>query len=216
MKTLIACIGDDFLPGVKEAIQRTGCDILVQESLCASPIFHLGLNGMRNMAAMKAIEDNYDYVIFMDNDVLLVESQSLDKLISHQKDIIVPYLDYRGKAMRLTMPQLLWKDGGWMPTAEYNLEGMRQKDCVPRPQPDGLMALHWSVVSCIVFSQRALDVAGPMLFPVESIITAWDEYAGNSWRLQGLEIWQDLRTWVKLLRPPVMLWNKVAGKVDKE
>lgn len=97
MRTLVACIGDDFMPSVEEAIWRTGCDVLIQDSLCASPIFHLGLNGMRNMAAMKAIEGDYDYVMFMDNDVLLDDPQAVSKLARREKDIIVPYLNYQGK-----------------------------------------------------------------------------------------------------------------------
>jgi len=203
-------VGNKFEDGVYEAIglvasQYGLCDVLIQGDLCIRPIE--GVNAMRNCCVMVAIERGYDYLLIMDNDVILPDQDPIGDLVMRKKDVIVPWFDMAEKPPRLTMPQVVWEENDWREGVEY-IKGERCIASYPRVQPDGLMRLDWAVVSCMMFNTDVFKRTGLQPFP-EALITNWDEYACRSWRLKGVEIWQDLQVWVKLLRPPGRLYQKV-------
>ena len=211
-RVLLATVGNRFEKGVYNALalaasQYGFCDILIQGDICIRPIE--GVNAMRNCCVMMAVERGYDYLLIMDNDVVLPDYDPIGDFILRKKDILVPWFEMDEKPPRLTMPQVVREGDEWREGVEF-IGNDRCLASYPRIQPDALMRLDWAVVSCMMFDTVVFKRIGLQPFP-EALITNWDEYACRSWRLGGAEIWQDLNIWVKLLRPPGRLYEKVLN-----
>mgnify|MGYP001609861739 CR=1 FL=1 len=196
---LIATIGTDFMPGTKEALlevveetSRNGWQVALEsvKNLCIEP-FH-GLGAMRNWAAQQAIEGQYDYLLTIDNDVLLPDKNALLRLLSRGRMVVVPFYDqiYQQE-----------KDGGvpWDRLAEPLLE------------PDqGLLPITWSAVSCVLYDTVVFRYAGQRLW-TDALISNEEAYYFLHLRNLGIRLWQDTDVRVNLLTGPTPVW-KVMGR----
>ena len=109
--TLIAAMGQHWHPGSMETViamaQHTadaGYEICCYEEhdRCYLPYDAMGV--MRNLAYMKALEEGWEYLLYVDNDVL-PNQDALVKLLQRPVPIVSPIIVYSdGEAHGLTMP----------------------------------------------------------------------------------------------------------------
>mgnify|MGYP001597679846 CR=1 FL=1 len=189
-RLMVACIGSDFMEGVADSVkrmvehfaQKTGghYNVVVQESLIALP--PLGLGAMRNFQVMRAVEQDYDYLMLLDNDVLLEDPLIAFKLITRNKPYIVPWFDQSGlgNVHRIADP-------------------MYERD-------QGLLQLAWTTPFCNLIEVNSFRLTGLRPFS-DNLLYCEDEYNSQFFRVNGVSIWQDTDVHVKLLRGPTMLWE---------
>ena len=184
---LMGCVGDRFLPGVKEAIaegikplRASGAtvDVKVQPPITVLPYF--GLATMRNRLVMEAMIQGYSHLLLLDNDVIL-ELGTLRSLVTARKGIVVPQYqaDYPKRAKLGEIGERGW--------------------------------VTWAVFSCILFSGDALRRLGPMVFSA-TFCYCEEETTFQRWRLQGVTAFQ-AHTMVRLLRPPTNLWQLPSSEM---
>ena len=196
-KVLIVPIGQNFLPGVAEAIIATAreyqrlaqatCDIFVLQSLTVLP--PLGLGEMRNLAIMKAYLEDYAYLMLIDNDVLL-EPDTVIRLVNRGKGFVVPWFEQ------------LYKTDGTSDAIHWPIFAPGQ----------GLRELAWTVPYCILYDM-ALFHSGQVDVRCHTPSMLYNEDEINSvyLRCKGVALWQDTDARVKLLRGPRMLWESLEG-----
>lgn len=181
VKVLVGCVGNHFLPGVKESIsegvkqlrdQGAIVDVKVQPPITVLPYF--GLATMRNRLVMEAAEGAYTHLVLLDNDVIL-EPATLLVMVRASKGVVVPHYhqDYPRRVK-------LYETGerGWV---------------------------KWAVFSCLLLAVTAFRRLGPAPF-VDTLCYCEEETTFRRWRLQGIRGFQS-NTTVRLLRPPTNLWQ---------
>ena len=190
---LVANIGNAFLPGVQEAVEaaanvyaRTGarCVVAVQPNLCVVSPF--GLDSMRNFMVLRACAAGFDYILFLDNDVLLEDPETVVKLVARGHLYIIPWFDQS-------------------PIGRNEILGNPMYDA-----DQGLMRMEWTVPYCSLINTAAFKLAGRRPFGEQPIYSK-DEYDSLWFTQHGVEIWQDTNVKVKLLRPPGSLVNMVGN-----
>lgn len=138
-----------------------------------------GLGAMRNNALMLGMEHEADFVVLLENDVELSED-SLYRLALASKPAVIPYFD-----------QAFLSPGDRLQRVNF-----------PCPVPNqGLVRIAWAASSFVMWSREALGLVGPRPY-TDACILNEDEYNWRAWGLQGVRLWQDTNTVVKLLRPP--------------
>ena len=190
---LVANIGNAFLPGTQEAVEaaanvyaKTGarCVVTVQPNLCVVSPF--GLDSMRNFMVLRACAASFDYILFLDNDVLLEDPETLVKLVARGQLYVVPWFDQS-------------------PIGRTEILGNPMYDA-----DQGMMRMEWTVPYCSLINTAAFKLAGMRPFG-EMPIYCKDE-ADSLWFTQhGVEIWQDTDVHVKLLRGPRLLSDMVGA-----
>ena len=185
-RLLIGCVGDRFMPGVKESImdateafKRVGeAEMVIQPPITVLPYF--GLATMRNRICMKAVEDKFDYLLLLDNDVTI--GFSVPQLLMEQSlAIVTPRLlqNYK-RHVKLSEPEFTERDSG------INL-------------------IQWQVFSCIMFSRPFLtNMVEPFL---DTLCYNEEETTFQRWRLRHWKAYQATDVGVCLLRPPTNLWE---------
>lgn len=196
---MIAAIGTDFEPGVKEAIMevteetsRAGWSMafVAVKNLCIEPF--RGLGAMRNWAAQQALEGGFDYLFCVDNDVVLPQKDILLRLLSRGQMMVVPFLDQIYQA----------EEGGeinWDMVAEPLLE-----------PGQGMLPIKWAAVSCVLYSTVVFRYAGQRLW-TDALISNEEAYYFMHLKNLGIQLWQDTDVRVNLLRGPTPVW-KVMGR----
>ena len=111
--TLIAAMGNYWAPGSLEAVKNMakatfeqGYEVCLYEEFdrCYRPFDAIG--SMRNMAYLRAIREGWEYLLYVDNDVL-PEPDVLVRLLHLRVPIITPIVYYAdGEAHDLSMPLL--------------------------------------------------------------------------------------------------------------
>jgi len=192
---LVASIGTDFLPGCLEALTRAmlfardaGISMSYQviRNVCIKP--NEGVPFMRNDAITAAMEGDYDYLLMVDNDVLVSDPATIIKLILAGPPLITPWYDCS------------------------SLNGM-DFPRVARPMyypNQGILPLHWVSINCLLFHVGILRAIGPYIFP-EAIVTNKEEHIFRRLKVAGFKLYQDTSTAVELLRMPTKTWNVVGG-----
>ena len=185
-RLLIGCVGDRFLPGVKESImdatesfKRVGeAEMVIQPPITVMPYF--GLATMRNRICMKAAEERFTHVVLIDNDVKLFEG-TIPALLESQKTIVVPVLHprYQRKAKLFE-----------------SVKGITNI-CAP---------IQWAVLSCIMFQTKVFAKISPWPF-VDTLTYCEEETLFQQWRLQNAQGWLEPKAPADLLRPPTNLWE---------
>lgn len=188
-RLMIGCVGDQFLPGVKESIaesaetcqrHRTEVAIKVQPPITIMPFF--GLATMRNRLCMTALEENFDYLCLLDNDILLSDRLALSVLTSQPNPVVVPWLFQEfPKQVKLSEPEF-------------------------RDTDSGFNEIQWQVFSCIVLSRPFLEYFHGRPFQ-ETFCYCEEETTFMRWRLGGWKAYQKTDQRVTLLRPPTNLWE---------
>jgi len=98
--TLIAAMGDHWKPQCFEAVKQmayhtweAGCEVCFYEEpdRCYNPFDAIG--SMRNMAYWRAIREGWEYLLYVDNDVM-PPPDALEKLLARRLPIIAPILRY--------------------------------------------------------------------------------------------------------------------------
>jgi hypothetical protein len=110
---LVAAMGTYWMPGCKQAAEAAcrfawerGYQVLLWEEpdCCYDP--YDGLGTMRNKAYMKAILEGYEYICYLDNDVMMGE-QALVRLMHRMVPIVSPIVRYAdGQNHGLTLPDM--------------------------------------------------------------------------------------------------------------
>lgn len=187
---LLACIGDAFMPGVKEAafaaveaygaVTHGAYELFLLPNLTVIP--PLGLGAMRNFMVRRAHLLGYDYLMLLDNDVVL-SPDTITRLVAHGKPYITPWYDQtpfvgNDKFVIVNDPMYQAKQG--------------------------LRVLKWTVPYCNLI-RRDLFSVGDFAPFTESMIYHEDCYNSSRFRCRGYDIWQDTDIVVKLLRGPRML-----------
>ena len=111
--TLVAAMGDHWHPGCREAVeamvqysadQGQAVGFYEERDRCFRPYDAMGV--MRNAAYMRAIADGYEFILYVDNDVL-PPKDALHSLSQRFAPIINPIVLYAdGENHGLLMPQL--------------------------------------------------------------------------------------------------------------
>ena len=111
--TLLAAMGNHWKPGCFEAVKRMaertwqeGYQVCFYEETdrCLNPYDAIGV--MRNCAYMKALREGWEYILYVDNDVL-PEPDTLIKLLKNPVAIQSPIVAYAdGQDHGLKMPAL--------------------------------------------------------------------------------------------------------------
>ncbi len=157
-----------------------------------------GVNAMRNMAFMRAVEADADRLLILDNDVLL-NNESVLELMQTDLPVVTPSFN----CMFVTDEDRA--NGKADPTLSE-----------PYPEPhQGIIQVKWAVASCMMFNREALDTLKPTPFMVGKIASI-EEYDCMSWRIQGIETVVDTDIIVGLLRPPTERGDAERAPVQKE
>ena len=194
---MVACIGNKFLPGCKEGIfnathvysVKTGAKsgIIVEQNLTVLP--PLGLGVMRNFMVMTACNEGFDYLLIIDNDVLVDDEDLIIKLVATGKQYVVPYFDQES----------IRKDG-----EVYKIhEPMYRKG-------QGILKLKWTTPYLNLISTMCFRLTGERPF-TESMIFNEDCFNSLWFTRHGIQIWQDTNTSVNLLRGPQSLSEHMQG-----
>jgi len=111
--TLIAAMGNYWHPGCKEAIEamcqftwEAGYEVTFyeEEDACYAPYDSLGI--MRNSAYYRALQEGYEYLLYVDNDIQ-PQPDTLVKLLHRYVPILSPIVRYAdGEAHGLTLPAM--------------------------------------------------------------------------------------------------------------
>lgn len=112
--TFVAAMGQHWHPGCKEATlamchytwEHTGYEVLFSEQAdrCHQPYDGLGV--MRNMAYMRAINEGYEYILYIDNDMQPPED-ALVRLLDRGVPVISPIIVFAdGLDHGLQMPRM--------------------------------------------------------------------------------------------------------------
>ena len=110
---LVAAMGNYWYPGCKAAAEKMcrfawdqGYQVLLWEEpdCCYNP--YDGLGTMRNKAYMKAILEGYEYLCYLDNDVMVTED-SLTRLMHRMVPVVSPIVRYAdGQNHGLSLPDM--------------------------------------------------------------------------------------------------------------
>lgn len=191
-----AHIGDQYMEGVEEAVMKSAeyaaargyrVEGIVQHDVLMWRVH--GLGAMINNALMCGMEAEADYVMTVENDVLIPED-TIWRLATRSKPAIVPFFDQS----TFTPPDNPYQRVTWPPA----------------DRDQGLIRIEWAASSLVMWSKEALALVGPRPY-TNACILSEDEYNWRAWRLQGVYLWQDTSTVVKLLRPPSDMGE--AGKL---
>jgi len=202
---MVACIGDKFMTGCREGIfnathvysVKTGgkSGIIVQKNMTVLP--PLGLGCMRNFMVMMACNEGFDYLLIIDNDVLVDDEDLIIKLVATGKQYVVPYFDQSSIIPDATKLISQNKD-------IYKIhEPMYRRD-------QGILKLKWTTPFLNLISTMCFRLTGERPF-TESMIYNEDYYNSLFFTRHGVQIWQDTNTSVKLLRGPGMLSDTMSG-----
>ena len=199
-RLLVSSIGTDWLPGVREGIdvavqafQDAGGEAGVQAigNLCIIP--YMALEAMRNYGIMMARQWRMDYILLIENDVLITDPKTLVKLVTKGCPIISPYFDQT----ELIPPGVEKAHTLYGPMYKAN-QGLKQVD--------------WTVRSCVLFDCRVFDRIGERPFIDVSMYDV-DRYHGLYFQRCGVDWFMDTDTSVKLLRYPSPAWEFDFSKV---
>ena len=202
---MVCCIGQHFLPGVLEAANRAlryagsqghGGILNVILDICVGDA--MGVGDMRDMAAVAALNERADYMLMLENDVVLAED-ALTRLLALGRPVVTPYLwpayapghGKHGIGLGDSCP----------PTLEKGDEIVRTSDPMVYPK-QGLVPLRWHVMSCLLWSTAVFRHLGPRIFHHSAPVTNYEQTLFDYLRSQGYTLWQDTDTRVDLLRPP--------------
>ena len=206
----IAFTGNDFMPGVLEAAHEAAqtwagtAIVWAERNLCYVP--HMGLGCMKNFNVMRACEVGVDYLLMLENDILL-HPDTPNRLAQAGKDITAPFYDQTGLAdapHRIMSPQFVLEGNAAIPIAwqtEIDIQYPPSERVVDKG--GSLIRLDWAVMACLMFQTTVFgwDKLGEKPFS-ELPIDRNDEYNCLFWRRRGCEVWLDLNATVQLLRPP--------------
>lgn len=118
--TLIAAMGPHWKPGCMEAVVKMGehtfeegyqCAFYEEPDRCFKPYDALG--SMRNAAYMKALREGFEYILYVDNDVM-PEPDTLVRMLRRGVPVLAPLLDIKGleKDSGIKQADLSGKDQG--------------------------------------------------------------------------------------------------------
>lgn len=193
---MVAPIGNAFMPGTRESLEAAAvaygkaggqCKVEVQPNLTVIP--PLGLGDMRNFAIEKAVINGFDYLMIIDNDVLVDAPDTFIKLVGRSKQYLTPWFDQSPIGRNILIQDPMYNTG------------------------QGLLKLNWTVPYCNLFQVqmfRQLQWFRPF---TGAAVYQEDEFNSLHFRCRGVDIWQDTDTPVKLLRGPRMLWEMIGDKV---
>ena len=186
-RLLIGCVGDRFMPGVKSSIAEAaacckehGIEAEVKIQPPITILSYFGLATMRNRLCMRAVKEKFDFVVLLDNDVLLNNPHIFCQMTALNLPVLVPqfYQDY--------VPQVK--------VQELNPSRDRTRN-----------EIEWSVFSCIMFNGSFLS-SNHRPF-IETLCYLEEETTFEDWHLKAWRTWQDRYSSVTLLRPPTNLWE---------
>ena len=109
--TLVACMGNHWKPGCREAVWAMCEEAAFRgvlntfwecPDLCYQPFD--GIGTMRNQSYMKAINEGYEYVCYVDNDIR-PEPSTLYSLLMTHLPIVAPVIRFVDGAVYKTIPQ---------------------------------------------------------------------------------------------------------------
>ena len=132
----------------------------------------VGHTAMRNMGIKMALENGYDYLFLVENDVKF-RPETLNRLLAHGEELILP---------RLTFPAF--------DPVEWLCYGPREEHLV-----GGLLELNWAAHCAILFSSDALKKIGDPVF--KGLVAEGHDH--DYWRNQGVHAQMDLDTPVEVL-----------------
>lgn len=210
MSVLVACIGNTWEKGTWWRLQdmlletaKSGYSISLQEFRDPAMFSFEAIAMMRWSAAMSARDGGVEFCLMVDNDVL-VEKDTLLRLIQHDRPVVFPWLE--------------------------DLEKRFPRVIAPLSMPDiiepghGLLPVQWAAMSCMLFNARVFNVLEP---------TAWrgtDFIFAQALNWAGHRIYVDTDTVVKLVKGPTRfaamsydemweahrrLWEKRKEDVDR-
>lgn len=179
---LVVCVGNHYEPGVFDAI-REMCDythaqgpqvtLYEQPDLC----FNWGdaLGTMRNEAMMKALSEGYEFLLYVDNDVI-PPREALWTMMRKYVGICLPIPEYA--------------DG-----EHHNLSVTRME------RNAGMAMVRSSIISFVLFKTAVFESWRHIPF-WENALGAHEEYHFNRLRAHGHQPFVDTSVVVKILKPP--------------
>ena len=189
---MIGCVGDQFLPGVRESIAAAVdrvrsfeavelCEVRVQPPITVLPFF--GLATMRNRLVLEAERDWFTHLILLDNDVV-VYADAIGAMLAAGKPLVVPRYAraFEPSAHLLEPPEA---SAGWV---------------------------KWAVFSCLLFDLNACAALLPRPF-VDTLSFCEEETTFACWDYLDVRPWLAYDALVKLLRPPTNLWELKAEEL---
>ncbi len=193
---MIVAIGNAFLPGVQEGLEQAAiaygkaggqCKFTVQPNLTVIP--PLGLGAMRNFQVMKAVQEGFDYLAIVDNDVLVDDPETFIKLVGRARQYLTPWFDQSPIGRNVLISDPMYSRG------------------------QGVLKLAWTVPYLNLFQVSMFRQIGIYRPFTESMIYQEDAFNSRFFQCHGVDIWQDTDTAVKLLRGPRMLHEMMGDKV---
>lgn len=131
-----------------------------------------GHTAMRNMGVNMALDNGYDYLFLVENDVKF-RPETLNRLLAHGEEMILP---------RLTYPEF--------DPVEWLCYGPREEHLM-----GGLLELNWAAHCAILFASDALKKIGEPVF--KGLVAEGHDH--DYWRNQGVHAQMDLDTPVEVL-----------------
>lgn len=186
----VGCVGVNHMEGTEDALKcavqfagEQGYNVAVYRQEDVTVIPYHGVGAMRNNLLLIGYEAGASYLAILDNDVTLAED-SLVRLAERCRSAIVPYFDQSAFRSEEQNPILVSRP--------------------PHLPNQGMAKLEWSVSSCLMFTREAFRLIGPRPFS-DPLIADEDDYNWRAWRFQGIELWEDTDTTVRLLKPPTVM-----------
>jgi len=196
----ITFMGDNFMPGVKEAATAAAKRIWEMDwtgalgsvgNLCIKP--YQGLGAMRNQAIMSALNNNASHILILDNDVLLSDPDTIKKLVERNRLCIVPWFDQSSFTTVDKFRRVSWP-------AYYPNQGIQR--------------LQWHTTNCLLLDLRVARLAGCRIF-TDPLIVSEEAYIFEYLASCGVNLYQDTDVQVTLLRPPSDMRANIIEELSK-
>ncbi len=158
-----------------------GHNVSIQEMRDTSPLSSQAIGLMRWQAAMTARDGGVEWLLMVDNDVLL-EKDTLLRLLSHDRPVVFP---------------LIADEEQRFP------EEVSPLSCPPALEPNqGLIPVRWAAMSCMLFNTRIFN-------PLDSNVW-WgtDYHFGQALNYLGHRIYVDTDTVVRVTQGPTRAASK--------
>lgn len=182
--TLVACMGNHWRPGCVEAVMEmcqhtfeAGYQVVFyeQQDLCIRPLE--GIGTMRNEALRKARREGFEYILYVDNDVM-PPKDALVRLLHRLMPIVIPLPRY----------------------ADGESHGVTAADPEKTPEGRGLALITSTVISMALFNMRVFGAFDAFW---EDTIGAHEQYHFEKlYDMTGQRPFLDTDVPVTIVEPP--------------
>lgn len=137
---------------------------------------HRTIHSMRLLASRLAKDGGYDWLFIVENDIELPMVDTLDRLVAHRKDIMVPRNAFPGEAFEFSLAKVM----GYQPQEE---EGQT-----------GLHRIRYGAFPATLYRMEAFKDLDPMF------VGGGEGGEYERWQNHGIEGWMDLDVEGNILR----------------